>query len=556
MISLCNKCKQTSARRLGRAQQRGDRFARFGGHLIASRAAHFPQQPVFPEQPQQPAHFRRRLPRALSRRHLLAQRFAHIPVPHPVHTIIRVVERSQCRHLKRLKEPQRSRALAALAHRLAQGREQFAQRLVALDVRERFEVPAARRVAYLRAPGHVGHASAQGAPAFRSGFVPFGAAVDFEVFGGVDGHFASQHTALVVEFDRVVPGPVFDANPFNAATHVGLHFGFAGALASEVAQDLLAAGCHHAAEHELRVDFFKAGTVFEHDVGGVLALGGGVVVVNRHGLADALVRGVVLGDERVEGGLEAGACLRVHELLGAGQVGDGGQTVVGALVGDALGVERAGEPFAAVDAEMGEEGEPGLEAHVHEAEGGVHEVEVEVQAFAPVEFEVESFVGAAAAQEPGAAWLDGAEHRDEALAHRLVEEQLGDEALLVDGRRAEVAHLGACGFGGEAGGVTDARGDAAQVGLEVLVEHASVEQVVVHGFFAIEGAQGALEAHAVKAAEFARDKRVMLIQEGLRAAAVLLVVVFFHTLTQPAQAAGVYFRLRLCRARFICGICG
>jgi len=531
MILLCNKCKQARSRGPGRTQQRGYRFARLGCHLIALRSPHLSQQPVRAKQPQHPPHFRRSLPATQPPAHVLAQRFAHVSVPYAVQVVLRVVEHSQRFHLPRFKQAQASRAFAPPSHRFAQRREHRCERFVAVHLRERFEVPSACRSADLLAPGHVGDAASQLPPAFLAAFVAFGTAVDLEGGGVVDGHFASQHAAFVVEFDRVVAGPVFDAHSFLPPEAVGLHFGFAGGFAAQKAQDLLAAESCHASEHESGIDFLEGFAVFEHDVGGVLAFGGGVIVVNGDCLAQALVHGVVLPDERLKGRLEVGEHLRVHERLGAGQVGDGGEAVVGAFVGDALGVELAREPFAAVDAEVNEEWEPGLEAHVHQAEDGMHEVEVEVGAFAPVEPEVEFFVGAAAADEPGAARLDATEHGEEALAHRVLVEDLGGEALLVQGARAQVMDLAARGLSGERGGVADALGDGAQVGFEVLVEDAGAHEVVVHGLLAIEGAQGALEAHAVQAADNARDMGVMFVQEGKGATVGFLVGVFVHKLT-------------------------
>jgi len=71
---------------------------------------------------------------------------------------------------------------------------------------------------------------------------------------------------------------------------------------------------------------------------------------------------------------------------------------------------------------------------------------------------------------------------------------------------------------------------------------------MAHGFFAMEGAKAALEAHAVKAADYARDMGLVHVQERLRATVMLPGEVIDHTQTLSAATAGVYFRLRRSRA--------
>ena len=74
-------------------------------------------------------------------------------------------------------------------------------------------------------------------------------------------------------------------------------------------------------------------------------------------------------------------------------------------------MHAAGEPIPAVDADLDGEGDPGLQADVHEAELTVEEVEVDVQAGAVGGFESEDVVAAEEAE--GAADFDASKDADE-----------------------------------------------------------------------------------------------------------------------------------------------
>ena len=72
----------------------------------------------------------------------------------------------------------------------------------------------------------------------------------------------------------------------------------------------------------------------------------------------------------------------VAQLGGALEVVDGQEGVLVAHIADAGLVELAGQPFPAVDVDLDLVGDPALDAHVHEAELGVDQVHVVVQALA------------------------------------------------------------------------------------------------------------------------------------------------------------------------------
>jgi hypothetical protein len=74
----------------------------------------------------------------------------------------------------------------------------------------------------------------------------------------------------------------------------------------------------------------------------------------------------------------------VGELLGLGDIPQGQEDVVALLKGDALLTEGSGQPFVAVEVDLCRERKPGGQPHMHEAKGGIEEVEVQDETTAPV----------------------------------------------------------------------------------------------------------------------------------------------------------------------------
>jgi len=74
--------------------------------------------------------------------------------------------------------------------------------------------------------------------------------------------------------------------------------------------------------------------------------------------------------------------LLVQQLLGALPIPHPEELVLMAGVAQLVPVHLAGEPFPAIEADLDLEGEPGLQADIHPAEGRVLVVVVQVQALA------------------------------------------------------------------------------------------------------------------------------------------------------------------------------
>jgi hypothetical protein len=114
-----------------------------------------------------------------------------------------------------------------------------------------------------------------------------------------------------------------------------------------------------------------------------------------------------------------------------------------------------------------QEGKPGLQAQVEEAQLFMQKVEVEVDALAPLQFEFEPFGDVVAAGEPGAAGFDATEHRDQAGADAITLGDLTGERLLGGAAGGQVDHRPLLGLGQRHRALTDALGEAGGEGFEM-----------------------------------------------------------------------------------------
>ena len=98
----------------------------------------------------------------------------------------------------------------------------------------------------------------------------------------------------------------------------------------------------------------------------------------------------------IEGGRPSQSKLTIDHPLRALDVVDGDKTVFAAAIAQAGAIHRPRQPLASVDADLDAEGQPSLDAGVHEAEDGVDEVMIERQAFARTADEFQMLGGAVA----------------------------------------------------------------------------------------------------------------------------------------------------------------
>src|SRR5213075_1462986 len=221
------------------------------------------------------------------------------------------------------------------------------------------------------------------------------------------GLWAEDRCLLIVELDRVLVDPVFDADTFWAIFELADDFTAEGAvnLATQKAHHVTAPEASDGVMGQRRIDALQSRSALEDNVARPLTLVHGPVVGEGKVLEDVVVQRVEHAGDAIEQPWPAGAQLPVHQALRLGEVGDLDEAVVSAFVGQACVVHLAGEPLAAVDADLDAEWEPGLDPSIHEAEHGIDDVVIVVQALAELGPDLERSGLWVRAQAEGAARL-------------------------------------------------------------------------------------------------------------------------------------------------------
>src|SRR5262249_50223795 len=188
----------------------------------------------------------------------------------------------------------------------------------------------------------------------------------------------------------------------------------------------------------------------------------------------------------------------LSQLLGFGRIVQLGQGVVVLYEADPCLVKLSCQPVMAVDVDLGGEGEPGLHAHVTQAELWIKEEEVQHTLLPPGEGQPR---GALAVEElDGAAGLHAAQHADQPLAQTAVADGLPNDVLLAVATLEVV--VGGTVLLGEGFGVGDELlGFIFEEAEEVLAGHAEgvINKAVEVGVIA--KGEMALEDEWIEAAE-------------------------------------------------------
>jgi hypothetical protein len=394
---------------------------------------------------------------------------------------------------------------AALAQtgRLAHPVEDPDAGLRPIDDRQGAEVAVVGGARDLMVVVEVRHALIHGTPGHLPAPAPLDPAADLELARVIDNRLDAQDLAeLIVHLQPVVldpcPGPaVFLAVGQHLAIEAGVQ------AAAQEGQDVLGGEVQRGVVEQVRVEVRQGRTVLEEDVGAVLGLVDDPVIALalQPGRAE---QGVDLAGPAVEDLHPAEAREAVGEGLRPGGVVELGEGVVVLHEAEAGVVELSGQPVVAVDADLGGEGEPGLQADVAEPELGVEEVEVQ-DPLGPAG-EDESGSAVAVAELDGAAGFLTAEDTDEAVAEAAFPDLVLHEVFLaVASLEVEV---GGAVLGGEVFGVGDQEfGLLLGEGEEVLAADAEgmVHEAVEVGLVG-EG-EVSLEEDAIVAAENGDDGR-------------------------------------------------
>lgn len=148
---------------------------------------------------------------------------------------------------------------------------------------------------------------------------------------------------------------------------------------AEEAQDVLGAEAQQGMFDQLAVQRGQGLAVLKQDVGSEFGLVHSPVVLV------SLEHGAKQGVDRAGQPFQQCRPVQTAELLGKalslGGLSDAGEGVVQLQEAQPMQFHLSGEPFMAIDGNLDDEGKPGLQAHMDQAELGVEEVVVQAKAF-------------------------------------------------------------------------------------------------------------------------------------------------------------------------------
>jgi len=247
------------------------------------------------------------------------------------------------------------------------------------------------------------------------------------VGGGLD---AQDEPEFVVDLDPRCAKTMLDAGAFDAGGKLTANFlGQLGCdLMAEKSGDVFGFDRQDRLPGKLSIERFEDGLRAEHQIGGVLNLHETPVI----GLRKDVAHGTALLGIAIEDVVQISGRELVGEGLRARPVVDTHKGIVGEGKADPGGSELASQPTMAIAIELQAKGTPGWYPQVDQAELGVDEVEVVMQAFAgirPQEGAMRAFVV------PGLVAVAGFHCRDDMNQAGMVAapgDHLGDEVLLAD----------------------------------------------------------------------------------------------------------------------------
>ena len=387
----------------------------------------------------------------------------------------------------------------------AQGVEHGRAFAVWCRCRQGVEVAAIGAGPHLEVAPGVGHTLSHLAPPPAPVSVVAHDPEDPELTRIVDRRLHSQHRGLVVGLDPVAGHPVLEPPPLGAALGLGEDLGLEGGmeLAPEEAQHVLGRQVGRGVTDQVRPHREQLGAGPEQHVGGHLGLVQHPVVAAEAGPTDGGQQWVDAPGEGVEHPGPGPVGEAFAQLLGPLQVLDPQQGVVVTAVADAGAVELARQPLPAVDVDLDLIGHPGLDAHMHEAELGVDQVEVVVHALALPTGGLEAVGGLGLADLERPARLDHADDTHHPFGHAVAGGDGPGQVLLLlgagPGAGVVEVDVGPARVGGEALGVVgDLLGGGLGIGGELLQRIALLPQQRRDGPRREQAREVALEDHPVE----------------------------------------------------------
>lgn len=215
-------------------------------------------------------------------------------------------------------------------------------------------------------------------------------------------------------------------------------------------------------------------------------------------------------DESIEGECPVDVNLLIHEGLGLSGVAQLGEAIVPTAIGQPFAIHPPGKPFAAVQADLDGEGEPTLNAGMHEAKQGVNQIMVESEAFSETGDKFQFFdVAVAMDIETHAGFNAGQDSNQSGGDPVALSDPAGDGFFvgvagrkIFDGAALFLSRAQRCVF--------QLLGQVLGVGAKILQENLVAPEEPLETFDVRNGTQGSSKDQAVKPAQDPRDSIRMI----------------------------------------------
>ena len=226
--------------RLACSQQCGDDLSALAGELIPVANVDFFDNPVGTQARQCPRHAST-LPKAFPRlRTARIQSRAHVSIAEAAQGPLAPADNLEQPRVRFRPRVDPAIAPTVLVEGLAYRARQISHALAGAHAGEGFQIASIDRLAKLGSPVQVADALAQHLPAFLALRVAFTRSIDPKLMGTVERRFDSEHAALlIVEFDGVTIGLVFEAQRFGPMLETAQDFALVIAMYSAIGLGLV-----------------------------------------------------------------------------------------------------------------------------------------------------------------------------------------------------------------------------------------------------------------------------------------------------------------------------
>ncbi len=197
-----------------------------------------------------------------------------------------------------------------------------------------------------------------------------------------DGFDAKDDAELGIHFDPVFTDAVFNAHAFGSGLEIGNNFRgeIMSQLFPEECQEVSGAKTEESMFDEFAEQRSESGGIFEHDISGEFGLIGSPVI--RLAGEDVWQKWIDKGSEFLQEDRPVKAGELICQALALFRAGDFDKGIIDLLEGYIPAAHLDGEPFVAIDGDLKNEGEPGLDADMDETEFGMEEIIIDTKALA------------------------------------------------------------------------------------------------------------------------------------------------------------------------------